>query len=104
MTAEQSLKRKAFFGVIWNAIETFALQSGQFIIGIVLARLLMPSDYGLIGLLAIFIAISQTFIDSGMGHALIQKKNRSKADYSTVFVFNLIVSILFYILLFIFAA
>ena len=87
--------------MIWNAIETFSLQGGQFIIGIILARLLTPNDYGLVGMLAIFIAISQIFIDSGMGHALIQKKNRSEKDYSTVFFFNLVISMLFYILLFI---
>lgn len=100
---DPSLKSKAIKGVIWNAVETFSLQGGQFFIGIVLARLLAPSDYGLVGMLAIFIAISQTFIDSGMGHALIQKKGRSANDYSTVFVFNLIVSTLFYLLLFLLA-
>ncbi len=99
----QSLKDKAFRGIIWNAVETFALQGGQFIIGIVLARLLNPNDYGLIGMLAIFTAISQTFIDSGMGHALIQRKDRSANDYSTVFVFYIIVSTLFYLLLFLLA-
>jgi teichuronic acid exporter len=99
LVAELSLKNKALRGMIWNAIETIALQGGQFIFGIVLARLLSPSDYGLVGMLAIFIAISQTFVDSGMGNALIQKKNRTDVDFSTVFVFNIIVSALFYLVL-----
>lgn len=86
--------------MIWNALEVFALQGGQFVIGIILARLLSPDDYGLIGMLAIFIAVSQTFIDSGMGNALIQKKNRTETDFSTVFLFNLGVSGIIYLLLF----
>lgn len=98
--AEQSLKSRATKGIFWTATEKIFLQTGQFVIGIVLARLLMPEDFGLIGMLSIFIAISQTFIDSGMGSGLIQKKNIKDVDFSTVFVFNLIVSIAFYFLLF----
>ena len=86
--------------MFWTATEKIFLQAGQFVIGIVLARLLMPKDFGLIGMLSIFIAISQTFIESGMGSGLIQKKNIKDVDYSTVFVFNLIVSVAFYLLLF----
>lgn len=97
---DKSLKAKAFNGMIWNAVETFGLQAGQFVIGIVLARLLTPSDYGMVGMLAIFIALSKAFTDSGMGSALIQKRDRTENDYSTVFVFNFFVSVLFYLLLF----
>ena len=86
--------------MLWNTVEKFSVQAGQFVIGIVLARILMPADFGLIGMLSIFIAISQSFIDSGMGSGLIQKKNRSDIDFSTVFVFNFIVSAFFYIVLF----
>ena len=96
-----SLKSIATRGMIWNAVEKFSTQGGQLIIYIVLARLLMPEDFGLIGMLSIFIAISQTFIDSGMGSGLIQKKDRSEIDFSTVFVFNLAVSTLLYVLLFV---
>lgn len=96
----KSLKSQATKGMFWNAIENFSVQAGQFIVGIVLARLLMPSDFGLIGMLAIFIAISQSFINSGMGTALIQKKNRTDVDFSTVFVFNFVISTLFYLILF----
>lgn len=97
---KQSLKSMATKGMLWSALDKFAVQGGQFIIGIILARLLMPEDFGLIGMLSIFIAISQTFIDSGMGSGLIQKKNRSNVDFSTVFVFNLVVSVSFYGILF----
>jgi O-antigen/teichoic acid export membrane protein len=97
---EASLKSQAAKGMFWNAIENFSIQAGQFIIGIILARLLMPTDYGLIGMLAIFIAIAQTFISSGMGTALVQKKDRTDIDYSTVFVFNFAVSVIIYLILF----
>src|SRR5690554_1665106 len=86
--------------MMWSALDKFTVQSGQFVIGIILARLLMPEDFGLIGMLSIFFAISQAFIDSGMGSGLIQKKERSDLDFSTVFVFNFAVSLLFYLLLF----
>lgn len=95
-----SLKSQATRGMMWVAIEKFALQGGQFVIGIVLARLLMPKDFGLIGMLSVFIAIAQSFIDSGMGTGLIQKRDRTDVDFSTVFVFNFAVSVLFYIILY----
>lgn len=97
----KSLKSQATHGMLWSAIDKFAVQAGQFIIGIVLARLLMPKDFGLIGMLSIFIAISQSFIDSGMGSGLIQKRDRTDVDFSTVFVFNFFVSLFFYIVLYI---
>lgn len=96
----KSLKSLALSGMIWSALDKFAVQFVQFFIGIVLARLLMPADFGLIGMLSIFIAISGTFVDSGMGDGLVQKKDRTNDDYSTVFVFNLVVSISAYIILF----
>jgi len=95
-----SLKHKATKGVYWSAIENFSAQGVQFALGIVVARLLLPSDYGLIGMLAIFLAISETFIQSGFGASLIQKKNRDDLDFSTTFYFNVVVAELFYLLLF----
>ena len=95
-----SLKNKATHGMLWAAIEKLSMQAGQFIIGIILARLLMPKDFGLIGMLSIFIAIGQVFIDSGMGRGLIQKKDRTDIDFSTVFIFNFVVSITVYLILF----
>jgi len=86
--------------MFWSAIDKFAIRAVNFIIGIVLARMLLPEDYGIIGMLAIFIAISQTFIDSGLGSGLIQKKDRSDVDFSTVFVFNFFASTFFYVILY----
>lgn len=85
---------------MWSAIERFSAQGIQFLLTLVIARLLLPSDYGLIAMIGIFIAIAQTFIDSGFSNALIQKQNRTEADYSTVFYFNLIVGVFFYLILF----
>lgn len=96
----QSLKSRTFHGMIWSAIETFILQGAQVVITIVLARILSPGDYGLIGMLSIFMALSQVFIDSGMGNALIQKQDRTEMDFSTVFVFNLGISSIIYLILF----
>ncbi|MBQ8673135.1 MAG: lipopolysaccharide biosynthesis protein [Bacteroides sp.] len=95
-----SLKGQAVKGVMWNAIERFSTQGIQFILTIIIARLLSPDDYGLIAMLGIFMAIAQTFIDSGFGNALIQKQDRTEADYSTAFYFNIIVAVAFYLLFF----
>lgn len=100
MSKKTSLKAKTTRGMIWSAVDKFAMHGGQLVIGIVLARILMPADFGLIGMLSIFITISQSFIDSGMGSGLIQKKNRSDTDFSTVFIFNFAVSVFFYWVLF----
>lgn len=70
-------------------------------ISIILARLLRPDDFGLIAIIMFFLGVSQIFIESGFSRALIQKTNRSPLDYSTVFVFNLILSLLLYLLLFV---
>ena len=96
----QSLKSKAAKGMAWNAIDRIAVQGINFFIGVVLARLLMPSDYGLIGMLAVFFAISQLFVESGFSNALIQKLDRTETDYSTIFYFNIIISLTFYLILF----
>ena len=87
---------------MWSAIERFSLQGVQFIIQIILARLLLPSDYGMIGMLAIFLQVAQVFIDSGFTNALIQKKDRTEEDFATVFYFNILVRsiILWYIVFF----
>lgn len=86
------IKSQTLSGVKWTAIERFSIQGVQFILGIVIARLLTPADYGLVGMLAIFMAISQTLIDSGISNALIRKLDRSDADFSTAFYFNIIVA------------
>ena len=96
-----SLKAKTVHGVLWSALERFSLQGIQFVINIIMARLLAPSDYGLIAMLAIFLQISQAFIDSGFTNALIQRKDRSETDFSTVFYFNVVIAFVFYLILFI---
>ena len=73
----------------------------SFIANVVLARLLTPSDFGAIGMLAIFVSISTTFIDGGFGSALIQKKEPTQTDYSTIFYINIVVSVLLYLLLYV---
>lgn len=98
--AEKTLKNKAITGMIWNSIDKIAVQGVAFVIGIILARLLMPADYGLIGMLAIFIAFSDLFVGGGLSLALIQKTDRSDIDYSTIFHFNVIVSVICYLVLF----
>lgn len=97
----ESLKRKTVSGVMWSAIERFSLQGVQFVMQLVMARLLLPSDYGMIAMLTIFLQIAQAFIDSGFTNALIQKKDRTEVDYSTVFYFNIIIALLFYCILFV---
>jgi len=96
----KSLKSRAVNSVLWNSAEKFAIQISVFIIGVILARILSPADFGLIGMLSIFILLSQVLVDSGLGSGLIQKQNRTDIDFSTVFVFNLGVSLIIYILLF----
>jgi len=95
-----SLKQKTITGIIWSSVERFSVQGIQFIFQILIARILTPAEYGLVGMLAIFMAVSQTFVDSGFSNALIQKGNRYDSDFSTIFLFNLLISILIYGILF----
>lgn len=93
------LKTKTVKGVAWSAVERFTAQGIQFVFNILIARILLPEDYGVVAMLGIFLAVANTFIDSGFGNALIQRQNRTEEDYSTVFYFNLVVSIFFCLLL-----
>lgn len=97
-----TLKSKTIHGLKWSFIDSFASTVVQLVIGIILARILTPREFGLIGMLAIFIAISQSFIDSGFSSALTRKKNCTQNDYSTIFYFNLGVGVFLYLLLIIF--
>ncbi|GGW40903.1 lipopolysaccharide biosynthesis protein [Arenibacter certesii] len=96
-----SLGSQMFKGMAWSAIERLSVQAVQFVIGIILARILTPKEYGIIGILLVFIVISNVFIDSGFTKALIQKQKRTEADISTVFWFNILISIICYLLLWI---
>ncbi|MGL6178048.1 MAG: lipopolysaccharide biosynthesis protein, partial [Tannerellaceae bacterium] len=94
------VKNTVFNGLAWSSIETFSSQGIQFIISIIIARLIAPKEYGLIAMLSIFLAVAQIFIDSGFSKALIQKKNRTEADFSTIFAFNIFISVICYLLLY----
>jgi O-antigen/teichoic acid export membrane protein len=95
-----SVKEKTVSGLFWSFIENFSLKGIQFIIGILMARFLFPSDYGLIAMLAIFLGISRIFIDGGFTTALIQKTNRTEIDFSTIYYFNILASLFIYLVLF----
>lgn len=95
-----SIASKSIHGILWSAIEKFSLQGVQFLIGIVLARLLSPSDFGMIGMLSIFMGVSQTFIDCGFSSALIRQKDVSAKDYGTTFLINFFISLLAFLILF----
>lgn len=92
----ESLKKQAVSGILWSAVERFSVQGIQFLIMIIMARLLSPKDYGLIGMLTVFIAVAQSLIDSGFSQALIRKQNRTEIDNSTVFYFNIVVGFALY--------
>lgn len=96
----ESLKNKTVKGTIWSTVERFSVQGIQFVVMIIMARILTPADYGLVGMLAIFIAVSQSLIDSGFSQALIRKQDRSEIDNSTVFYFNIGVGVILYFILF----
>lgn len=94
------VKKQLVIGLLWNALEKFLLQGVTFIIGIILARLLSPSDFGLIGMLSVFLLIINAFVNSGLNSALVQKHNCSSLDYSTVFTVNLAIAITGAVILF----
>lgn len=87
------LSLKATRGMLWSLVENLSLQAAQFLISIVLARLLLPDQFGLIGMLALFIAVAQSLLDSGFGTALIQKKDASQLDSCSIFYFNLFLGV-----------
>lgn len=97
---EQSLKDKTVKGVVWSSVERFSVQGVQFLVMLVISRLLDPKDFGLVGMLAIFLAVAQSLIDSGFSQALIRKQNRTEVDNSTVFYFNIVVSAVLYLILY----
>jgi len=89
-----SLHKKAVFATLWSSVDTFARQGLQFAISLILARLLTPVDYGTVGLMVIFIAVAGVFVDSGFSTALIQRKDPSLVDISSVFYFSIGISVL----------
>ena len=98
-----SLIREAKQGVFWTFLKQFSVQIINFVVQIVLARVLAPSDFGLIAMIMIFIAIGQSLMDSGMTSSLIRVRHISNGDYGTVFISNIVVSVVIYLLIFAFA-
>lgn len=92
---------KVFSNFIWRFAERCGAQLVTFIVSIVLARILTPSDYGTIALVTVFTTILQVFIDSGLSTALIQKKDADELDFSSVFYFNFIICIILYLIMFV---
>lgn len=95
------IKKSVLSGLFWRFSERTAAQGVSFIVSVILARLLTPEDYGLIGLITVFISIATVFVSSGFGNALIQKENATQTDYSSVFYFSIFMGLLMYAVLFI---
>ena len=83
------MKNKTILGMVWSAVQRFGTMMLSFVSNLVLVRLLSPEDFGAIGMLTIFIALSANFIDGGFAAALVQKSNPTQRDYSTIFFWNL---------------
>lgn len=101
--SEGSLRDKAVSGATWKLVEISVAHVMTFVVELYLARKLAPSDYGLVGMLAIFFGLANILVDSGFSSALIQRQDRTRDDYSTVFVFNIVSSITIYVLFVLFA-
>lgn len=96
----KGIKKLAIKGFLWSAVERFSRQGLLVLIELILIRLLTPEDYGIIGMIAVFIAVSQVFVDGGLVLALINKNKCDEVDYATVFITNIGIALFFYILLF----
>ena len=100
---DESLKNKTVKGTIWSGIDNVTQMGVSFIVSIVLARLLSPDDYGLLGIIMIFTSVCNALINSGFTTALIRKPDASEDDYNTSFIVNMGMSIMLYLLIFIFS-
>lgn len=100
---KETLKYKTVKGVSWSFADNLANSGITFLVGLILARLLSPEEFGILGMITIFIVVSNTIIDSGFSNALIRKNDTKRIDYNTVFYFNLFVSVFLYVLLYLFA-
>jgi len=96
----QSLTDRTTKGMFWSTVERFVTQGSNLLIGIVLARILPPEAFGQIAMLTIFTSLASLFVDSGFGKALIQRKDKSTIDYSSVFYFNIGIGFISYLILF----
>lgn len=96
----EGIRNKAIKGVGWSFADNILNQGVTFLVGLVLARLLSPEEYGLIGIIAIFIAVFNSIVDSGFSNALIRKNDAGDADYNTVFITNMVMSVLLFCVMF----
>lgn len=103
MEKEQNLRSSVISSLIWKFMERLGTQGIQFIVSIILARLLLPSDYGVVSMILVFTAIANVFVQSGFSTSLIQKKNADELDFSSVFYVSLIIATICYIILFVLA-
>ena len=92
----ESLKKKTVKGVAWTSLNQFLNMGLGFVIGIILARLLSPSDYGLLAMIGVFNAIAFSFLDSGFANALVRKPNLTEDDNTTAFYFNLMAGVILF--------
>ena len=92
----ESLKKKTVKGVAWTSLNQFLNMGLGFVIGVILARLLSPSDYGLLAMIGVFNAIAFSFLDSGFGNALVRKPNLTEDDTTTAFYFNLMAGVILF--------
>jgi teichuronic acid exporter len=90
------LKQRSVKGVVWALVEQFGQYGVKFVLGIILARLLTPADFGLIGMITVFFAVAEVFVNSGFGMAYVQKKQINKSDADTVFYTNLLISLVLF--------
>lgn len=97
---KMDIKKKVIAGIIWKFLECCGAQGVTFIVSIILARLLDPEDYSTIAIVTVFLVFFKTFIDSGLGVSLIQKKDADSCDFSSVFYFNLTIGVIVYTLIF----
>jgi len=95
------IKEKASIGFFWSLLDNSLIQIINLVVGVVLARLLSPAEFGIIGMITVFIAISETIVDSGLSQALIRKKDCRDIDYNTVFIANLLMGVALYAILFV---
>ena len=98
---EESLKNKTIYSVGWKFLGSLMSYGITFIVGIILARLLSPDEYGLIGIIMIFITIFNGIVDGGLSTAIIRKKDATEVDYSTIFIVNVVLSLVLYTVLFV---
>lgn len=103
MTDENNFRKRVFSSLIWKFLERSGTQGIQFIIQVILARLLLPEDYGLLAIVAVFITLANIVIQGGFNTALVQKKDADETDFSSVFYLSIIIAGILYITLYLLA-